>query len=208
MLTVPYVTKAILQETLECWLADACVSQYQALLLDHPRVQFEKPITIDPTYPVDDPQISPPIYSLRMPVPLISLSCFAIGRDLYVCECFVGIHCARQVCRTLRHLDQCEHQIKPQETKFHLLNSAQIPLFHCNCTRRCSRDYRAIKVSARHLQRLQQKRLRFWDKGTYGTVTWPLEPSGTSMSFYSQCLQLTLAIWRAGGQKTFQSSGP
>ncbi|EDM00180.1 phospholipase A2, group III (predicted), isoform CRA_c [Rattus norvegicus] len=43
---------------------------------------------------------------------------------------------AHRVCRSLRHLDQCEHQIKPQETKFHLLNSAQTPLFHCNCTRR------------------------------------------------------------------------
>lgn len=43
---------------------------------------------------------------------------------------------AHRVCRSLRHLDQCEHQIKPQETKFHLLNSAQMPLFHCDCTRR------------------------------------------------------------------------
>ncbi|MEJ1274455.1 phospholipase A2 group III [Cricetulus griseus] len=43
---------------------------------------------------------------------------------------------AHRVCRTLQRLDQCEHQIKPQETKFHLLNSAQTPLFHCNCTRR------------------------------------------------------------------------
>ncbi|XP_040602771.1 group 3 secretory phospholipase A2 isoform X2 [Mesocricetus auratus] len=152
---------------------------------------------------------------------------------------------APRVCRTLRRLDQCEHQIKPQETKFHLLNSAQMPLFHCNCTRRlarflrvhrppagtnkvwellgttcfklapqldcaegksCSRDHRAIRVSARHLQRVQQKWLHFWDKGTDGTLALSLEPSGTSTSFYSQCLQLTQAIWRPGGQKKFWSS--
>ncbi|XP_028726526.1 group 3 secretory phospholipase A2 [Peromyscus leucopus] len=152
---------------------------------------------------------------------------------------------AHRVCRTLQHLDRCEHQIKPQETKFHLLNSAQTPLFHCNCTRRlarflrlhsppagtnkvwellgttcfkltpqldcaedkgCSRDHRAIKVSARHLQRLQQKQLHFWDKGTDGTPAWLLESSATSRSFYSQCLQLTPAIWRAAGQKKVRSS--
>eukprot|EP00073_Rattus_norvegicus_P052223 XP_017454607.1 PREDICTED: group 3 secretory phospholipase A2 isoform X1 [Rattus norvegicus] len=152
---------------------------------------------------------------------------------------------AHRVCRSLRHLDQCEHQIKPQETKFHLLNSAQTPLFHCNCTRRlarflrhhslpantnkvwellgttcfklapqlncpegkgCSRDHRAIKVSARHLQRLHQNGLHFWDKGTGEVLAQPLEPPGTLMSFYSQCLQLTQAIWRPGGQKKFWSS--
>ncbi|CAO2640359.1 Group 3 secretory phospholipase A2 [Lemmus lemmus] len=152
---------------------------------------------------------------------------------------------AHRFCQRLQHLDQCEHQIKPQETKFHLLNSAQTPLFHCNCTRRlaralrlhsppagtskvwellgttcfklapqlncaegkgCSGDHRAIKVSARHLQRLQWKRLHFWGKGTDGTMAQPLEPSGTSPSFYSQCLQLTQAVWRAGGQKKFWSS--
>ncbi|XP_032772135.1 group 3 secretory phospholipase A2 [Rattus rattus] len=152
---------------------------------------------------------------------------------------------AHRVCRSLRHLDQCEHQIKPQETKFHLLNSAQTPLFHCNCTRRlarflrlhslpadtnkvwellgttcfklapqldcpegkgCSRDHRAIKVSARHLQRLYRNGLHFWDKGTGEVLARPLEPPGTLMSFYSQCLQLTQAIWRPGGQKKFWSS--
>ncbi|XP_034365262.1 group 3 secretory phospholipase A2 isoform X1 [Arvicanthis niloticus] len=152
---------------------------------------------------------------------------------------------AHRVCRSLRHLDQCEHQIKPQETKFHLLNSAQTPLFHCNCTRRlarflrlhsppagtnkvweflgttcfklapqldcaegkgCSQDHRAIKVSARHLQRLHQNRLHFWDKGTGGVLAQPLELLGTPMSFYSQCLQLTQAIWRPRGQKKFWSS--
>ncbi|CAH6987677.1 Pla2g3 [Phodopus roborovskii] len=149
---------------------------------------------------------------------------------------------AHRVCRTLRRLDQCEHQIKPQETKFHLLNSAQMPLFHCNCTHRlarflrvhsppagtnkvwellgttcfklasqlhcaegkgCSRGHRAIKVSARHLQRLQQQRLHFWDIDTDGTLAQSLEPSRTATSFYSQCLQLTQAIWRPGGEKTF-----
>lgn len=43
---------------------------------------------------------------------------------------------ARQACRSFRHLDKCEHQIGPQETKFQLLNRAREPLFHCNCTRR------------------------------------------------------------------------
>ena len=152
---------------------------------------------------------------------------------------------AHRVCRSLRHLDQCEHQIKPQETKFHLLNSAQMPLFHCDCTRRlarflrlhsppagtdkvwdllgttcfklapqldcaegkgCSRDHRAIKVSARHLQRLHKSRLHFRDKGTGGALAQPVEPPGSTMSFYSQCLQVTQAIWRRRGQKKFWSS--
>ncbi|XP_019498583.1 PREDICTED: group 3 secretory phospholipase A2 isoform X1 [Hipposideros armiger] len=108
---------------------------------------------------------------------------------------------AHQACHSFRHLDQCEHKIGPQETKFQLLNSAQEPLFHCNCTRRlahflrlhsppvgtnmlwellgmtcfkltpsldcaeppgCSRGPRAIKVSAKHLRRLQQRRLQLW----------------------------------------------
>ncbi|KAM5200374.1 group 3 secretory phospholipase A2 isoform 3-T3 [Hipposideros larvatus] len=43
---------------------------------------------------------------------------------------------AHQACHSFRHLDQCEHKIGPQETKFQLLNSAREPLFHCNCTRR------------------------------------------------------------------------
>ncbi|XP_017355056.1 group 3 secretory phospholipase A2 [Cebus imitator] len=50
---------------------------------------------------------------------------------------------AHRVCRSFRrHLDQCEHQIGPQETKFQLLNSAHKPLFHCNCTRRLARFLR------------------------------------------------------------------
>ncbi|XP_008839248.1 group 3 secretory phospholipase A2 isoform X2 [Nannospalax galili] len=152
---------------------------------------------------------------------------------------------AHQVCRSFRHLDQCEYQIKPQETKFHLFNSAQESLFHCNCTHRlarflklhspplgakrlwelvsttcfklappldcaegkeCSREHRAIKVSARHLQQLQQRRLHLWDKGTNGGQAWPSEPLGTPMSFYSQCLRLTQATWRPSGQKKFWSS--
>ncbi|XP_051021105.1 group 3 secretory phospholipase A2 [Acomys russatus] len=152
---------------------------------------------------------------------------------------------AHRVCRSLRHLDQCEHQIKPQETKFHLPNSAHTPLFHCNCTRRlarflrlhsppagtnkvwellgitcfklapqlncaegkgCSRDHKAIRVSAPHLRRLRQNRLHFWDKGTSGVLAQPLEAPGTSMSLYSQCLQLTQTIWRPSGQKKLRSS--
>ncbi|KAM8814511.1 group 3 secretory phospholipase A2 isoform 2-T2 [Rhynchonycteris naso] len=135
---------------------------------------------------------------------------------------------ARQVCHSFRHLDQCEHQIRPQETKFQLLNSAQEPLFHCNCTRRlarflrlhsphtganmlwellgttcfklappldcaeskdCSMGPRAIKVSARHLRRLQQKKL--WGTGTDEGQTWPLEHPRAPMSFSDRCLQLT-----------------
>nr|KAF6403908.1 phospholipase A2 group III [Molossus molossus] len=137
---------------------------------------------------------------------------------------------ARQACRSFHHLDKCEHQIGPQETKFQLLNSAREPLFHCNCTRRlarflrlhspptganmlwerlgttcfklappldcaeskdCSKDPKAIKVSARHLRRLQQRRL--WGTGTDEGQEWPLEHPGAPMSFYDRCLQLTQA---------------
>ncbi|XP_003803395.1 group 3 secretory phospholipase A2 [Otolemur garnettii] len=46
---------------------------------------------------------------------------------------------AHWACRSFRHLDQCQHRIEPQETKFQLFNSAFAPLFHCNCTRRLAR---------------------------------------------------------------------
>ncbi|KAM4856759.1 group 3 secretory phospholipase A2 [Urocitellus parryii] len=151
---------------------------------------------------------------------------------------------AHRACRSFRRLDQCEHQIKPQETKFQLLNSARGPLFHCNCTQRlarflrlhsppaganmlwellgttcfklvpsldcaedkgCSKDPRAIKVSARHLRRLQKIRFQLRDKDTEEGQAWPLEPTGTPVSFYNQCLQLTQATWRLNGQQKFWS---
>ncbi|XP_008054380.1 group 3 secretory phospholipase A2 [Carlito syrichta] len=151
---------------------------------------------------------------------------------------------ARRACRSFRHLGQCEHQIGPQETRFHLLNSAHEPLFHCNCTRRlarflrlhslpaganmlweklgrtcfkftslpdcaegknCSRDPRAIEVSARHLRRLQQRRPQLQDKGTDKGPAWLLEHPRAPMSFYDQCLQLTQAAQRPDGQQKFWS---
>uniref|UniRef100_A0A8C9PI63 Phospholipase A2 group III n=1 Tax=Spermophilus dauricus TaxID=99837 RepID=A0A8C9PI63_SPEDA len=151
---------------------------------------------------------------------------------------------AHRACHSFRRLDQCEHQIKPQETKFQLLNSARGPLFHCNCTQRlarflrlhsppsganmlwellgttcfklvpsldcaedkgCSKDPRAIKVSARHLRRLQKIRFQLRDKDTEEGQAWPLEPAGTPVSFYNQCLQLTQATWRLNGQQKFWS---
>nr|KAF6282656.1 phospholipase A2 group III [Myotis myotis] len=107
---------------------------------------------------------------------------------------------ARQACRSFRHLDRCEYQIGPQETKFQLLNGAREPLFHCNCTRRCSRGPRAIRVSARHLQRLQQRRLR--GTGTEEGQARPLEPLKAPMSFYDRCLQQTQAALRTQEQQT------
>lgn len=137
---------------------------------------------------------------------------------------------AHRACRSFRHLDQCEHQIGPQETKFQLFNSAHEPLFHCNCTRRlarflrlhgppvgasmlwelpvmtcfklappldcaegkgCPRDPRAFKVSARHLLRLQQRRLQLQGTGTDNGQVWPSEDQGAPISFYNRCLQLT-----------------
>ncbi|KAK2121402.1 Group 3 secretory phospholipase A2 [Saguinus oedipus] len=151
---------------------------------------------------------------------------------------------AHHICRSFRrHLDQCEHQIGPQETKFQLLNSAHEPLFHCNCTRRlarflrlhsppevtnilsellgmtscfklappldcvegkdCFRDPRAIKVSAWHLRRLQQRRRQHQDKGTDEKQAWPSEPWRGPVSFHNQCLQLTQAARRANRQKSW-----
>uniref|UniRef100_G1PDR7 Group 3 secretory phospholipase A2 n=1 Tax=Myotis lucifugus TaxID=59463 RepID=G1PDR7_MYOLU len=145
---------------------------------------------------------------------------------------------ARQACRSFRHLDRCEHQIGPQETKFQLFNGAREPLFHCNCTRRlarslrlhspptganmlwellgttcfklappldcaeskdCSRGPRAIRVSARHLQRLQQ-RLR--GTGTEEGQARPPEPPKTPRSFYDRCLQQIQAAPRTQEQQT------
>ncbi|XP_045682748.1 group 3 secretory phospholipase A2 isoform X1 [Phyllostomus hastatus] len=48
----------------------------------------------------------------------------------------------RQACQGFRHLDQCEYQIGPQETKFQLLNGAPEPLFLCSCTHRLARFLR------------------------------------------------------------------
>ncbi|EHB06755.1 Group 3 secretory phospholipase A2 [Heterocephalus glaber] len=140
-----------------------------------------------------------------------------------------GTRCA---CCSFHLLDQCKHQIRPQETKFQLLNSGREPLFHCNCTRRlahflklhrspaganmlwellgttcfklappldcaedkgCSREPRAIKVSARHLLQFQQK-LQLQDKGTDKGQARPLRPPVTPMSLYNQCLKLTQAV--------------
>ncbi|XP_010602117.1 group 3 secretory phospholipase A2 isoform X1 [Fukomys damarensis] len=173
-----------------------------------------------------------------------------------------GTRCA---CCSFHLLDQCTHQIRPQETKFQLLNSGREPLFHCNCTRRlahfwklhrppvganmlwellgttcfklapppdcaedkgvlstalqdsglylstdiyvspcCSRELRAVKVSARHLLQLQQRQLQLQqDKGTDKAWARPLQPPATPLSFYNQCLNLTQAARRPEGQKKF-----
>ncbi|ELK31535.1 Group 3 secretory phospholipase A2 [Myotis davidii] len=146
---------------------------------------------------------------------------------------------ARHACRSFRHLDRCEYQIGPQETKFQLLNDGLEPLFHCNCTRRlarslrlhspptganmlwellgttcfklappldcaeskdCSRGPRAIRVPARHLQRLQHRRLR--GTGTEEGLARPPEPPKAPMSFYDRCLQQTQAALRTQEQQT------
>ncbi|KAM6155735.1 group 3 secretory phospholipase A2 [Rhynchocyon petersi] len=134
-------------------------------------------------------------------------------------------------CRSFRRLDHCEYQIRPQETKFQLLNSAPQPLFHCNCTRRlvrflrlhsppvgttvlwellgrtcfklapsldcdkgsCPRGPRAIMVPARHLRRLQQRRLQIWGAHRDERQAWPSEHPQAPTTFYKQCLQLTQA---------------
>lgn len=48
ILIAPYAVGALLQGTSECWLFNFHMTQYHALLLDNPRVQFEQPIVIDP----------------------------------------------------------------------------------------------------------------------------------------------------------------
>ncbi|KAK2509757.1 hypothetical protein MC885_015816 [Smutsia gigantea] len=145
-----------------------------------------------------------------------------------------------RACRIFRRLDQCEHQIGPQETKFQLFNNAHERLFHCNCTRRlarflrfhspptgtnalwellgmtcfklappldcaegqgCSRDLRAVKVSARHLRRLQRRRLQLQGTGTDERQAWPSEHPRGPLSFYDRCLRLTQAAWRPDGQQ-------
>ncbi|KAG8521262.1 Group 3 secretory phospholipase A2 [Galemys pyrenaicus] len=141
----------------------------------------------------------------------------------------------RWTCRSFRHLDQCELQIRPQETKFQLLNSAPETLFHCNCTRRlarflglrrppagasmlwarlgmtcfklvsppdCAEDKggpRAMKVTARHLGRLQQRHLQLQSTGTQEAR--PSEHPRAPLSFFGQCLQLTQAALRSDGQQ-------
>ncbi|XP_058387786.1 group 3 secretory phospholipase A2 [Diceros bicornis minor] len=145
-----------------------------------------------------------------------------------------------RACRSFRHLDRCEHQIRPQETKFQLINKAHEPLFHCNCTRRlarflrlhgppvganmlwellgrtcfklapppdcaegkgCSRDPKAIEVSARHLRQLQQRRLQLQGTGTDEGRAQPSEHPRAPMSFYDRCLQLTQAARGPEGQQ-------
>ncbi|XP_012586641.1 PREDICTED: group 3 secretory phospholipase A2 isoform X2 [Condylura cristata] len=146
-----------------------------------------------------------------------------------------GVH---RTCHSFHLLDQCEHQIRPQETKFQLLNSAPEPLFHCNCTRRlarflrrhhlplganvlwarlgmtcfklappldcagnkdCSREPRAMKVTARHLQRLQQRQLQLQSPDVKQAR--PSEHPGAPLSFSDQCLQVTQAAQRSAGQQ-------
>ncbi|XP_020035783.2 group 3 secretory phospholipase A2 isoform X2 [Castor canadensis] len=76
---------------------------------------------------------------------------------------------------------------------------------HCAEVKGCSSDPRAIKVSARHLRRLRQRRLQLWDKGTGEGQVWPSESPGTPKSFYNQCLQLAEAAQRPKGQQKFRS---
>nr|XP_006218127.1 group 3 secretory phospholipase A2 [Vicugna pacos] len=151
---------------------------------------------------------------------------------------------AHQACRGFRRLDQCEHQIGPQKTKFQLFNSAHEPLFHCNCTRRlahflrlhsppagasvlwellgmtcfklvlppdcaegkgCSRYLRAIKVSTRHLQRLQQRWVQLQGTGTDNGQAWSSEHPRAPVSLHDRCLQLTQAARGSEGQLKSQN---
>uniref|UniRef100_A0A8C5UVI6 Group 3 secretory phospholipase A2 n=1 Tax=Microcebus murinus TaxID=30608 RepID=A0A8C5UVI6_MICMU len=74
------------------------------------------------------------------------------------------------------------------------------PPLDCAEGKDCSRDLSAIKVSARHLRRLQQRRLQLRNKGTDEGQVWPSEHLGTPVSFYNQCLQLIQASQRPDGQ--------
>jgi secretory phospholipase A2 len=76
---------------------------------------------------------------------------------------------------------------------------------HCAEVKGCSSDPRAIKVSARHLRQLRQRRLQLWDKDTGEGQVWPSESPGTPKSFYNQCLQLAEAAQRPKGQQKFRS---
>ncbi|XP_041584501.1 group 3 secretory phospholipase A2 isoform X1 [Vulpes lagopus] len=57
----------------------------------------------------------------------------------------------------------------------------------------CSRDPKAIKVSARHLRRLQKRRLQVWGVGTGERQVRPSDHTRAPISFYDRCLQLTQA---------------
>lgn len=57
----------------------------------------------------------------------------------------------------------------------------------------CSRDPKAIKVSARHLRRLQKRRLQVWGVGTGEGQVRPSDHTRAPISFYDRCLQLTQA---------------
>ncbi|XP_042522125.1 group 3 secretory phospholipase A2 [Dipodomys spectabilis] len=71
----------------------------------------------------------------------------------------------------------------------------------CAEVKGCSRVPKAIKVTARHLQRLQQRRLQLCSKSPDKGQMWLSEPLGTSMSFYNKCLQLTEAAQSSKGQQ-------
>ncbi|XP_007952125.1 group 3 secretory phospholipase A2 [Orycteropus afer afer] len=75
------------------------------------------------------------------------------------------------------------------------------PPLDCAEDKSCPGGPRAIQVSARHLRRLQQKRLQVWDAGPEEGQVWPSEHPGTPVTFYNQCLQLTQAAQSPTGQQ-------
>ncbi|KAK1346739.1 hypothetical protein QTO34_000599 [Cnephaeus nilssonii] len=57
-LTTPHAVEALLRGAPERWMSNTRVTQYQALLLDQPRIWFHKTLTINPAslLPEDDPE--------------------------------------------------------------------------------------------------------------------------------------------------------
>ncbi|XP_027980386.1 group 3 secretory phospholipase A2 [Eumetopias jubatus] len=75
------------------------------------------------------------------------------------------------------------------------------PPLDCAEGKSCSRDPRAIKVTAWHLQRLQQRRRQLWGVSTGEGQVWPSDHPRAAMSFYDRCLQLTQATRRPIGRQ-------
>ncbi|XP_060996803.1 group 3 secretory phospholipase A2 [Dama dama] len=76
-----------------------------------------------------------------------------------------------------------------------------VPPLDCAEDKGCSSDPRAIRVSARHLRRLQQRRRQLQGMGTHHRQARPSEHPKASMSFYDRCLQLTQGAGGPNGQQ-------
>uniref|UniRef100_A0A3P8WNE9 phospholipase A2 n=1 Tax=Cynoglossus semilaevis TaxID=244447 RepID=A0A3P8WNE9_CYNSE len=91
------------------------------------------------------------------------------------------------LCKSLKHLDECRHQITPLEKKYGLWNKESKTVYHCNCTTRCSRFIKAYDL-IRRLKKMKTKGTA-WSK-----LPGSDQKRGIPVRLYKRCLRLERGI--------------